>query len=378
MSHGGITDNDMFDFIDNIDDVNGDCGEVVDQDDPTKSQCDTTESDKIKNNYNEICKLCEKDTLYKDYSAGHVVCSYCGAVNNAMSNGDAKWDLYDTKDSISRFGCPTNFFFPKSSLGTSIRMSKWSRINRINNWGNMTYKERSLYKVLQEIDEICKKHGIKKSIIDNAKIVYKRIRDSKHLVGKNKGKNIIMRKKNRKRIIAACVFYGAKLQKNDRDVKEVAKIFGMSTKQVNKGCSAFYKILKKNVDNEVILKNLKSTKAAKFIISFAKKLKIEEEYMDIAVTMSNNIDKLGVASNHKPLSVAATCIVLVSNMYGLSISKYEVSEIFGISEATLSKIYMKINKFRNVLIDDDKTDLLLEKIKQLSKIQRVSKTVTQI
>ena len=81
----------------------------------------------------------------------------------------------------------------------------------LHNWGQMPYKERSLSSVLIDIDSKCKKYNITKAVIDYSKILYRNIREGVHTSGKSKGKNIIIRGINRRKIIAACVFYGANL-----------------------------------------------------------------------------------------------------------------------------------------------------------------------
>ena len=237
----------------------------------------------------------------------------------------------------------------------------------MNRWCNMTYKERSLYIALKEIETICKEHGLKQSVIDNAKIVYKRIRDSKQ---KN-GKSIILRKKNRKRIIAACVYYGAKLQNNDRDIKEIAEIFDISTAQVNKGCNKFYDILNEDNKNDIIINNIKTSTASRFIERLSKNLKISNEHCKIIKTVAENVEKLGVASNHKPLSIAGTCVLLVVQMYDLNLNKKDIADIFGVSEVTMTNIYTKIYKLRKILINDKKTEIVLQKIKEKRKQKNI-------
>ena len=147
--------------------------------------------------------------------------------------------------------------------------------------------------------------------------MYKKINDCKHKKGKNKGKNIIIRCINRKSLIAACVFFGCKLQGRPRSPKEIADIFDLELKQVNKGCRKFLDLM--NVD--ILMYKIRCSQSTDFIERYCKKLKVNLEYIDSAKRISNNIHKLDIASTHQPPSVAAGSILLMANLYDLDISK---------------------------------------------------------
>ena len=82
-------------------------------------------------------------------------------------------------------------------MGTKIGGGKHSRMSLLQNkWYRMVYKERSLLTVLTDIEQKCEQYNITKPIIDNSKILFKKINDSKHKYGKNKGKHINSRCKS--------------------------------------------------------------------------------------------------------------------------------------------------------------------------------------
>jgi transcription initiation factor TFIIIB Brf1 subunit/transcription initiation factor TFIIB len=82
---------------------------------------------------------------------------------------------------------------------------------------------------------------------------------------------------------------------------------------------------------------IKNSQAADFIERLSKKLDFDKKFIEISKDVCNNIHKLDIASTHEPPSVAAGCILLVANTYNLSISKKQISEIFDISDVTISK-----------------------------------------
>jgi len=138
-------------------------------------------------------KCCSSDYVAKDNVQGTLVCTYCGTILSNIFDSNPEWRNYegDDKSTVNRCSGPTNFFFPQSSLGTSIVSASWNKLKMLQSWNTMPYKERSLYTVLKFIHEKCEKGKILKCIEDEAKILYNNISECKHNTGKNKGKPII-------------------------------------------------------------------------------------------------------------------------------------------------------------------------------------------
>jgi transcription initiation factor TFIIIB Brf1 subunit/transcription initiation factor TFIIB len=271
--------------------------------------------------------------------------------------------IYGDINGTSRYGCPSNYFYPKSALGTKISSKSFNRLSAIQRQGQMPYKEKSLMEVLERIQSKCKKYNITQTIIDTSKILYKKVSECKHTKGKRKGKNMIMRCINRRSMIAACVYHACKLQKEPRSPKEIADIYDLEIRHVNKGCRKFLDY----IDISSIFCEIKSSQSSDFIERFAKKLNIDKKYIELAKNISININKLGLASTHEPPSVAAGCILLVDTKCNLGISKKNISDIFGISDVTISKTYRKIFPYHKIIMNNEVTDLIMEKKNSLDK-----------
>lgn len=106
---------------------------------------------------------------------------------------------------------------------------------------------------------------------------------------------------------------------------------------------------------------IKSSQSSDFIERFAKKLNIDKKYVDISKDVSSNIHKLDLASTHEPPSVAAGCILLVTQYYNIQLSKKQISDIFGISDVTISKTFRKIWPYHKIVLNNRITELILEK-----------------
>ena len=327
---------------------------------------------KIDNYIKNVCKNCKSSNLVTDNSKGFMVCKDCAVINEEYL--DENPDINNTEgetNSSSRYGCPTSYFFPKASLGTKIVSKKgYNRLSLVQKQAQTPYNEISLMKVLEAIQEKCKKYNITQTIIDCAKILYKKVSEKKHKNGKRKGKSIIMRCINRLSINAACLFNACKIQKEPRSPKEIADIFGIEIKHVNRGCRKFADI----IDENTLFYQIKSSQSSDFIERFAKKLNIDKKYIDISKDVSNNIHKLDLASTHEPPSVAAGCILLVANVYNIQLSKKQISDVFGISDVTISKTYRKIWPYHKIVLSNKITDLIIEKKNALKSSDNITKS----
>ncbi len=311
-----------------------------------------------------VCKNCKSSNLVIDNAKGHMVCTDCAVINEEyLDENPEPIGNDDESSNNSRYGAPSSFFFPKASLGTKIVSKGYNRLCLLQKQGQMPYKEKSLMDVLETIQSKCKKYGITQTIIDSAKILYKKVSESVHSKGKRKGKNIIMRCINRRSMIAACLFHACKLQKETRSPKEIADIYDLEIKHVNRGCRKFCDI----IDSNTLFYQIKSSQSSDFIERFAKKLNIDKKYIDIAKDVSTNIHKLDLASTHEPPSVAAGCILLVTQYHNIPLSKKQISDIFGISDVTISKTFRKIWPYHKIVVSNKITELILEKKNSVTK-----------
>jgi transcription initiation factor TFIIIB Brf1 subunit/transcription initiation factor TFIIB len=313
----------------------------------------TTEDKNILDSKKNECCNCFSDDIVDDSTKSYKVCGDCGMIQYHMLDNNPEYSGEGAKDDCSRYGCPTNHFYPKASLGTKITSKTYSRIMLLHNQGQMPYRERSLYNVLDKIQKLCTAHTVSQNIIDNAKILYNKIYQSKHIKGKNEGKNIIMRCLNRASLIAGCVFFGAKLQGESLTNKKIAEIFDLETKHVNKGCRKIFEYL------DLTPYNIKSSQSSDFIERYSKILGLKQPYISYAKDIASNIHKLNIASTNEPPSVAASSILLMAKHYDLNITNTQVSDIFNISIVTINKTLDVINAYEQIVTSNEYTEKIL-------------------
>ena len=318
-----------------------------------------------------ICQNCDSvDNIIEDFSLGIVVCKKCGQVVDNIIDSNPEWRSFedDAKgNSANRCGSGVSSLLPQSSLGTTIGGGKFkSRIKTLHNWSAMPYRERSLHQVFKKFQEKCAFTGILKCIEDDAKIMYKTISECKHIEGKNKGKFIIIRGKNRISLIAACIFFACKRKGMTRSPKEMAAIFNINYTDITRGCKNFQKYIKKGNINI----NTGFSLPEDFVARFCKELNIKDKYIEHAVQIAKNIRNMNIASVHTPFSIATSSILLMVDLNNLeNITKKKIAHKFGVSEVTISKTFKKVEEYKHILNSQDRVNefiknKLIEKMNQ--------------
>lgn len=325
---------------------------ILCQEDDIWKLFDDNDNDKKKSSKIIVCISCESNFLISD--KGNVVCKDCGTINEHIFDQNPEWiHNEDGKNEGSiRCGAPINYYLPNSSLSTVIvdrNRNKYTKIIKLHSWNQQPYDERSRNDVNQMIDEKCKTNNISKAVGENAKYLYKKISEIKHKSGISEGKKIIIRGKNRKSIIAACVFNGAQVQKQPLSLKDIASIFEIDVTQITQGIAKLEGLL----EDEPLLKNNDVIDPGKFISSYHGKLGLHRDYIPISITISEYLSHDDIVSNHQPVSIAAGIILLISKIYNLDINKKKISSTLNISEVTINKIYNKINnqQIKDIIIN---------------------------
>ena len=201
----------------------------------------------------------------------------------------------------------------------------------------MPYKERSLYNVFMKIQQTALDHGITQVIIEEAKILYKKISEAK-----------ISRGSNRQGIIAACIYKACKLKGVPRSHKEIATIFSLEIKHMTKGCKKFDEIMNSIKVNDSI--RIEGSRSIDYIQRFCSKLDISTKITEVCKYVCLKAEEHYFVSENTPPSIAAGSIYLICNLYNINISKFEISNICKISEVTISKCYkIMLNNYKILL-----------------------------
>tara|TARA_B100001094_G_C18161403_1_gene789573 strand:+ start:837 stop:1796 length:960 start_codon:yes stop_codon:yes gene_type:complete len=267
-------------------------------------------------------------------------------VNKILDNPE--WRYYgfnDTKSSDpTRCGLAVNPLLPESSVGTTIKPGYYNKTmnktKRMVDWNSMTYKERSLNKIFNEIQTICNKNCIPPIISQESKSLYK-------IMSENK----ISRGNNRIGIIAACIYFACKNCNVPRSAKEISVMFNINNIIVTKGCKKFQEILHYNKINRNRINRNTIINSNDFIDRFCDKLNMNDKDIKKIKKISDNSQKYKIIYENTPPSIAVGSIYLYIRINKLDISKKEISSISKISEVTINKCYKKLEEHIDKLLN---------------------------
>ena len=288
-----------------------------------------------------ICtKLCceNQESIISD---GGYTCKNCHVVLERYIDPQAEWRYYGPEDSKhsdpNRCGMPTCDLLPDSSLGSMISSKlnesyEMKLVRMYHTWNSMSYRERSLYNIFDSITVQAVNSGINSSIIEEAKVFYKKISDSN-----------IFRGDNRNGVIATSIYMACKTNGVPRSTKEIAKMFNLKLPTITRGCKQFSNMMQTNIV---------STGANDFISRYCSKLNINPDMKARCIHVVNRADEMDIVCENTPPSVAASVIYLVSEEYKLGLTKKLLAEICEISQVTITKCYKKLFEFKDMLLSD--------------------------
>lgn len=295
------------------------------------------------------CFECDSDSIAVNESEGVMVCQSCGVVLCNLI------DKQSDQTSALAEGSSINIYLPKSSLGTSISGACRMKIRLVNEWWKWVYKEKSFYDDKREIESRCHKASLTQAVIDNALNLYKRVSESRHSDGKNAGKYVIIRGTNRRAIMAASVYYGAKLQRQPRCPKEISTLFDLEMGQMTKGCKRFLSM----VDLSLLTKSNEKNEGYDYVHNLCHRLNLGAKFKEKSLEVIANIQKLQLATNHQPPAVAASTILLVMEYFGdkpTKSTRAELSSIYKVSDITINKTFKELFPWIRIITNTDLSD----------------------
>ena len=276
-----------------------------------------------------------------------IICKVCkNIITNICDNPE--WRYYGSKDNKSsdptRCGMPVNTLLPESSVGSTVSFSSNSngmyQIRRMQQWSGMPYKERSIYKVFLEIQNVCTRHNIPGKIVNEAKSIYKIVSSTK-----------ISRGTNRSGIIASCVYFACKECDVPRSSKEIADMFGITSNVMTKGVKKCQEIIHMDKKNKNRISKTKSTKPVDFISRFCNKLNITDSDTEKILSICRITVDNYIISENTPPSIASGCIYYFIKKTEMGITKKNISDVCKISEVTINKC-CKIIEEKDNLFDE--------------------------
>ena len=271
---------------------------------------------KIKKKKDEIidckdsCPICGKDSnIIKDN--GYSICESCGLILDDNSITDRpEWNDDSNND---RCGLANNMLLFESSLSTNIATPAYNSsrqrrlLNKLQLWQLMPSKERVLKDDFNTINSACGTH-LPKCVSDYAQVLYKMAEDSRREEDETHRADV------RVGLLAAAVFYAAKIHEYPKTYKEIAGWFEIDESYVTIGIKIFFRLM----CNKIGMTNLITTHKS-YVDKYCNNLGLSKEVREVAHDIANKAVTLGILIDNTPSTIAASAIYFVINMYAINI-----------------------------------------------------------
>ena len=104
-----------------------------------------------------------------------------------------------------------------------------------------------------------------------------------------------------------------------------------------------------------------------FIYRHCQRLHINKKYVEQAIKITKNIQRLKIATEHTPLSVASGTVFLITKLNELSVTKKKIAREFEVSEVTITKVLEKLELYQDIILSNKLTNIVMQKIKKSKK-----------
>lgn len=265
---------------------------------------------------------------------GMYVCINCGNVNQHVIDSSAEWRSYsydsgDRRSDLTRCGAPINDLMPNTCLTTTIgyvahEQRDMRLVRRYSSWNTLTYRDRSLFTVFDTITSKTQDAGIPKSVIEEAKAMYKRISDTR-----------ISRGDLRKGLIATSVYMACKTGGTPRSVHEIASMFDISPKVVTRACRCFQNTLQVKVTTTGAI-DIVGRCCSKVGVSNSSRV---SDVMDLVKFVEQEVNALAAST---PQSIVASCILYFNTKHEWGLTKHQICTACDISPVTATKCFRKM------------------------------------
>jgi transcription initiation factor TFIIIB Brf1 subunit/transcription initiation factor TFIIB len=298
----------------------------------------------------DYCLECKSNNIIEKY--GYYICQTCGIQFNNIIDASQEWRYYGSNDNKNsdpaRCGMPVNDLLPNVGIGSIICSNnkesiQMRRIRQIHSWNSAGYTDTTFTKNSKDMEILASNGGIKNCIIEEAKHMYKKVSYHKY-----------KKKAKKEALQAACIQCACKLKDVPRDSDEMARMFGISKKDMRRGAKQFeeiWSIINEN-NQQSLYTDLKPSNSINFLERRCSELKLSNEIAALCKEVCKYIEDEDYLITHIPLSRTAGCIYFTCEYLKIPIDKNQITDICSISEVTINKCYQKLMKIKDDIIEN--------------------------
>lgn len=265
---------------------------------------------------------------YVSEVGGFYVCINCGVTERFTQIYDE--DIYgfqNGKEGIYLHSIKSEMY-PKSSMGTAITGN--SRLAKIQQWNSMPYKERVIWEISNDLNT--RLAGIfSDNIISDAIHQYKNIYN----------KIDIHRGKNKKGMIASCVYFAANNKHTKISPKKLASIMDIDVSTLNKCISIYIESLELKMS---------VSKAKDYAQEYCNKYQIDFKVQKLLVKTCDVVDDSNMLLGSVPQNVCLSCLFFILKEMGQNnFTLKQICSEYNVSSNTINKILDTLHKNKNYI-----------------------------
>ncbi|KAJ1912856.1 transcription initiation factor IIB [Mycoemilia scoparia] len=290
-----------------------------------------------------ICPDCRNPTpnIMEEFAQGDLVCGDCGLVlGDRIIDTRSEWRTFanDEGDDPSRVGGALSDLTPESGLDTAIAHggdggSGMAReLNKIHGRSTAIRHEKALMQAFKYIQTICDKDEMTKAVSTAAKKIFKEL-DGKKFV---RGKSLDI-------LVGISIYRGCIEGGESRTFKDVADMVNIQKKDLGRA----YKEMKLHLDLVGT-----GTSSEILIPRYCANLSLPVMATSKALLLNSIAKERGTLAGKSPLSIAASCVYMISMLIGHPRQISALSKISRTSEVTIKNAYKKMYGERYELLDD--------------------------
>jgi transcription initiation factor TFIIB len=312
-----------------------------------------------------ICKDCKEfpPNLIEDNA--ETICGTCGLVlADRLISYESEWRTFNSDegkgDDPNRVGEAENELLNSHQNATTIaggtNASKQTRnLQRAQAAQTSDKSNKALMTAYKQIDAWCDSETLGGLVRNTAKSYYKRVDDVKAFRGKSQ-----------EAIMASCIFIACRQHKFPRTFSEIFSLTQVQKKELGRTYKALEKFLTNMADANIAMiesqggiidreansyKNTQSTKPEDLCGRFCNQLGMKFRVQAIAQALALKASAVEGLAGRSPLSNASACIYFASYLLGQNTPIRRISEVAGVSDATIKHAYKFLMIEKEKLVD---------------------------
>jgi transcription initiation factor TFIIIB Brf1 subunit/transcription initiation factor TFIIB len=254
--------------------------------------------------------------------------------SSGFANPDEKRNTFSTSGTIDQL-------LPQSSMSSYLVGKGHNSVKRLQMWGRVPTKERSLLLVFERIKQALQRSTIDSKVLNDSKIIYHNLY-MRSQTEFNK-KNVLSRGLNRDGLIAYIVFIACEENSILVNKTSICELFNITETVFKAGKRKYHDLMiKKETTSSTVRYTLTD-----YMGRFLAMLPFTPEERKMCFVVTKRIEQIKLMKNKQPVSAAAGLIYFMVQFYNKEdITRQYISKISEKSEPTILKIATVLNEYK--------------------------------